>query len=416
LLKRFDATNFKSLVRTEFAPVGLNLLVGDNNAGKTNLCQALRFVALSATESLDYAAAQCTSEPWNLFNVYQKSSVAEFRVLANVDSEGETYQFDYQLQVSGRKSERLISKPLQLEYECLRVTSAGFESVILLENRAGEVRLLHERRFVLGPNQLAAPLSNKGTADPNYVETSASTESTMISRLYDLNTNKRANLFKRFISAWTYYNFDPERLRKNLASPMERSLKADGSNLSSVVFTLHNEKPRDFRKLLESVKLLEPRLDLISFQTPDPEHVYMFFEDQQGHKFGTNSVSDGTLRFLAMCYLLISNRQPQSPRGSTEAARTVPLVIIEEPENGVYVGHLKDLFEKIEPSGVDGQFVFTSHNPYFIDLFDSHLEGIHLVKNRGDYSEVVKPDSEKLSNLLETFSVGEMHFRGLLHQ
>jgi len=38
--------------------------------------------------------------------------------------------------------------------------------------------------------------------------------------------------------------------------------------------------------------------------------------------------------------------------------------MIEEPENGVFVGHLKPLFEKIDPSGGHGQLLFTSHNPY----------------------------------------------------
>jgi len=108
----------------------------------------------------------------------------------------------------------------------------------------------------------------------------------MLLRLYDLETNRKANLFKRYLGSWGYYNLDPAQLRSNLATPMDRVLDATGSNLCSVLYTLHNERPRDEKKLIEAAKLVEPRLDLISFQAPDPEHVYMFFEDSQNHKFG----------------------------------------------------------------------------------------------------------------------------------
>ena len=80
----------------------------------------------------------------------------------------------------------------------------------------------------------------------------------------------------------------------------------------------------------------------------------------------------------------------------------------------VFVGHLKPLFEKIDPSGEQGQFMFTSHNPYFIDLFDGTLEGLHTVKRDGSHSTVTRPAPGKIKDLLGSFSLGEMHFRGLL--
>ena len=230
----------------------------------------------------------------------------------------------------------------------------------------------------------------------------------MLFRLYDLQTNQRANLFKRYLSSWAYYNLYPGEMRSNVASPMDRVLNAAGSNLCSVLFTLHNERPRDERKLVESLKLVEPRLDLMSFQAPDPDHVYMFFEDKEGHRFGVHNISDGTLRYLAISFLVIGNR--------TDGMHSEfsPLVVIEEPENGIYAGHLKPLFERLDPSGTQGQFLFTSQNPYFIDLFDQVLEGIHVVKNLGSYSSVSRPDAGRLRERLGQFSLGEMHFRGLL--
>jgi predicted ATPase len=88
--------------------------------------------------------------------------------------------------------------------------------------------------------------------------------------------------------------------------------------------------------------------------------------------------------------------------------------MIEEPENGIFVEHLKPLIGKVDPSGHQGQFLFTSHNPYFIDLFDGALDGVHVVKSLGSYSSVSRPDRARLAERLGKFSLGELHFRGLL--
>ncbi len=91
-----------------------------------------------------------------------------------------------------------------------------------------------------------------------------------------------------------------------------------------------------------------------------------------------------------------------------------PLVMIEEPEDGLYVGQLKPLFEKIEPSGAQGQYLFTSHSPYFIDLWEKNLQGVHLLRTGKPSSVLVQPDQNKLAKLLEQMPLGELYFREML--
>ena len=139
----------------------------------------------------------------------------------------------------------------------------------------------------------------------------------------------------------------------------------------------------------------------------DPDAVYLFMEDQKGNRFSVQSISDGTLRFMAMAYLVLSGEDSNSD--------SLPgLTIIEEPENGLYVGHLKPLFERLVAPGRKDQFIFTTHSPYFIDLFDSCLEGVHLVKPGVPSSEIRKLDIEKTKKLLAEMPLGEMHFREML--
>ncbi len=130
----------------------------------------------------------------------------------------------------------------------------------------------------------------------------------------------------------------------------------------------------------------------------------MFMADERSNVFTPKALSNGTMRYLALAYVLMFE------------ASTPRLVLIEEPENGLFVGHLKRLLS-LAPSTDDslGQVIFTSHSPYFIDLFDQHLDGLFIARSAGTHSEIYRPDPTQLEALLEEFDLGEAHFRGLLH-
>ncbi len=266
-----------------------------------------------------------------------------------------------------------------------------------MENRGGRVRMLHEEGFAAGhPNS------------PYYVQANAATNATMLSRLFELDNNPRAILFRRYLQSWSYYNLNPEMLRSPDVARDNGELLSSGANLSRALFDLHNQKPRLERKLLEAVRKLEPKLELFSFSAPDPEHVHLFGEDEKAHRFSTRSMSDGFLRFTAIAYtILLSGQQAESDGFA-------PLIILEEPENGLYVGHLKPLLQRVEPSGNLGQFVFTTHSPYFVDLFDKNLDGVHVLKAGTPSSVLSRPDAAKLKQLLDDMTLGEIHFHEML--
>jgi predicted ATPase len=410
MLRRFRVNNFKSLLNLEFVPSGVNLLVGSNNAGKTNLCTALRMLGLSSKQTLDAAALGAVGERWTLTNFYVNSDKREieFDVQAAVNYESrsngsvswvkeEKLTFSYTLRLSAKRAEAVGSESLSVVEEIIKASGSKFIETILLENFGGQVRMLHEEGFIRDlPNA------------PYYVQARAATNATMLSQLFELENNPRAILFRKYLQSWAYFNFSPESLRSPDVARDDGSLLFSGANLSRVLFDLHNEKPRLERNLIKSVRQVEPKLDLLSYSAPDPEHVHIFFEDDKGNRVSARSTSDGTLRFMAIAYVILSGAELSKSQGFE------PLLIIEEPENGLYVGLLKSLIERISPSGDQGQFVFTSHSPYFIDLFDSNLTGVHIVSSNSLSTILSKPGIQDISRLLDTMPLGEMYFRDLL--
>jgi predicted ATPase len=397
MLKRFRVNNFRSLLNVEFRPVGVNVLIGPNNAGKTNLCSALRFLSLTASQSLEDAIRATVGETWNIRNVYVPQENIEIQLECSVPYEDGSIDFAYLLSIAVSGGALASGQTLQVSRESLTATGGGFTQTELIRNTSGQVILLDEKRF-----------REQGTIVHSlFVEIPARTEATMLCRLYDSEANRCASLFKAYVQNWAYYSLNPSSLRSLNVVREAAGILSSGQNLTRTFFSLHNEKPRFERKLVDLTRTLEPKLDLLTYSSPDPEHVHLFLEDRKGNRFSVQSISDGTLRFMAMAYLILAGEESHSD--------SLPgLTIIEEPENGLYVGHLKPLFERLVAPGRKDQFIFTTHSPYFIDLFDSCLEGVHLVKPGVPSSEIRKLDVEKTKKLLAEMPLGEMHFREML--
>jgi predicted ATPase len=386
MLKRFRVNNFRSLLNVEFRPVGVNVLIGPNNAGKTNLCAALRFLGLTANHSLEDAIRASVGETWNIRNVYAPEENVEIEVECSLPYGDDTIDFNYFLSLAIEAKSSVSGQILSVSRETLKATGAGSTQTPLLENIEGKVRIAYEG----GSYRTAAPAVG-------------------VTTLWRMGpgTGELASLFRRYLLNWGYYAFSPYSLRSPAVVRESPVLFSDGKNLTRTYFSLHNEKPRLEKKLIEIIRTLEPRLDLFTYTSPDPEAVYLFMEDQKSNRFSVQSISDGTLRFMAMAYLILASEDSNSD--------SLPgLTIIEEPENGLYVGHLKPLFERLIAPGRRDQFIFTTHSPYFIDLFDSCLEGIHVVKPGVPSSEIRKPDIDKTRKLLAEMPLGEMHFREML--
>lgn len=381
MLRQFTVNNFKSLINITYEPGAINLLIGVNNSGKTNFCQALCLLSQTARRQ------EALSRNWPAANVYFDHPTVDLGCTCELSEAGETLTFHYSLALR-------TAPPMGLVTEQLQISGGPFGSgnTVLLENEAGRVRLLNEEQHLSGKS-----------VDDCYQSVTTYNTATALSFLNDRQANQRAIAFRDHLAAWQYYDLEPRRLRDDRFDPQADVLSFDGANLASVLFNLKNRDERRYRRLIELAQKLDRRLDALNFTT-FRERIQMELTDTQDHRFSPASASSGTLRFMALCYIILNNTRQSNP----------PLTIIEEPENGLYVRYLKPLFELIDPMGSSGQYIFTAHSPYFIDLFDGYLENITLMKDRETYSALLKPDPARLRQYLADMPLGELHFREML--
>ena len=176
-----------------------------------------------------------------------------------------------------------------------------------------------------------------------------------VNTLGQFQGHARVAALRRFITGW-YLSFleipllkysretGPEtrlsRSGDNLANVLQHLQRADASRLKSVFSELARRVPQ-----LERVTVEELRDGSLLLQLKDRG-----FDDPVMAQF----VSDGTLKLLAYLILL---RDPAPP----------PLIGIEEPENFVHPGLLRELGEEYLETTMRTQLLVTTHAPSLLD-------------------------------------------------
>ena len=203
MLKKFRVHNFRTFLNAELQLTRSHLLIGRNNSGKTNLCSALRFLAATSVVEFAEAAAPVPGGVFEMKNWTTSSDQIELAAICDLDFESEVLEYTYRLRLTvNTATQGVVAAPpsLSVAHEELTVQGRGFPSVVLLESDGREAQLLHEERF----------LEQRSDA---IVRTLVPRDATMLCKLYELDTNRRATLFRRYLSHWASFSLSPAAMR-----------------------------------------------------------------------------------------------------------------------------------------------------------------------------------------------------------
>jgi len=372
MLKTLRLHNFRTFLNAELTFTNRHLVIGRNNSGKTNLCRALWFLGATARTDLETAVLTVPGGISEIANWRLNKNQIDLSCTCELPFEGAPYVYTYDLSLKVEPSSApsgVGQLALHVAGERLVINGPGFKNSKLLENDGRQAQMLHE------------------DSDEEYKpETLAPADATMLSKLYELKSNRRAIAFRRYLRNWHYFALSPDAIRFGWAKPSSsRALLGPlGDTLATVLYQEKNFNDRLYRHVLKHTQLVEPSLEAINFFVSPDQAATPFVELRNRPQASWVGLSDGTLRCLALAFII-------ELVGSTHNADTVPapLVMIEEPENGIYPGQLRRVFDLFEERAPQGQFVFTSHSPYFIDLFDAFRESVTLLRREEERTKVL---------------------------
>ena len=369
MIKSFFFQHFKSFKRTELNLADVTILIGSNGSGKSNLTEALRILSESAAGQ---PLAVITDGSRNVDSVIRGGSVGCPQMPHTSFELGCTFECDaynlvYRITISTQKGVQVSKEGLtriyndgdrQEEIFSVAEHKDGYLSVMCLSDKIDD----YKRQINVSPHlSVLSQIGNLLPTDNN----------TLLANRNDVKTLAQA-LAKMFF-------FQPQiELMRNYVRIGEGRLKPNGANLSSVLYTLCQEKSPNIKGNILSIvrNLPDNEIEDIAFVKTELNDVIFFLKEKYSkYAMDAKQLSDGTLRCLAIVALIFSE-EPNS------------MVVMEEPDNGIHPSRVKRLLQTVCRIAKERRLtlVFTTHNPVLMDAIDEYnAEGIVICyRNQND--------------------------------
>jgi predicted ATPase len=395
VLTRLKVSGFKNLKDVDVRLGPFTCLAGANGSGKSNLLDAVAFLGALADRPLLDAARSLRDDAQggdarDIFSRGPSGAVDTVRLEAEMviptrgtDDLGQpataTVNF-LRYAVTIRRSSSDLGMPcLELVGEELGYIRKGDarENLGFPCQRAFLDSVLHGRRttpFIStteGPDR-AIKLHADGNVGGVLRTFPATLPRTVLSTVNGAD-NPTALLARREMQSWQRLRLEPGALRRVDTFTAPPRMGADGSHLPAVLQRLVGGTGEVHRarggRITHRLSTLSSQVRGVYVDRDDQrELLTVMVAQMDGVLHPARELSDGTLRFLALCAL-------------AEDPLAQGMVCVEEPENGIHPERIRALMALLEDLAVDGslpvgednplrQVVVTTHAPAVLGLVD----------------------------------------------
>jgi predicted ATPase len=191
-------------------------------------------------------------------------------------------------------------------------------------------------------------------------------------------------------------------MKRSGALNNNRQLEANASNIAAFLYLLQEKHPNHFRRIEMTIRSIAPFFDRFNLAPSqlNPEQISLEWKERGSDLYmDAYSLSDGSLRFIALTALLM---QPEPPK----------TIIIDEPELGLHPMAINKLAGLIKKASNHSQIIISTQSVGLVDNFDPHE--IITVDRKEGQSVFAHLVDEKLQNWLDDFSLGELWNKNII--
>ena len=201
---------------------------------------------------------------------------------------------------------------------------------------------------------------------------------------------------------WRLYHFHDtgptSPIKKTADLHDNRQLRADGSNLASLLYLLSKKHVGAYAQIRNTVRLAAPFLDdfaLTPLELNEDKIRLEWRHVGSDAYFDASSLSDGSLRFIALATLLL---QPASLRP--------PVVLLDEPELGLHPVAITLLASMLKHAAVESQLIVATQSPVLLDHFEP--EDVLVADRVNGATQLGRLEDDRLHAWLEDYSLGQL--------
>ena len=187
-------------------------------------------------------------------------------------------------------------------------------------------------------------------------------------------------------------------LKKTANVHDNRLLRPDGANLASFLHLLREKHEDDYRLIVRTVRQVAPffRDFALEPQSLNPEKIRLEWKHEGTDAyFDASSLSDGTLRFMALATLFL---QPTAYRPS--------VMVLDEPELGLHPYAITLLASLMKKASTDAQVIVATQSSLLLDHLEP--EDVLVADRVNGTTQFTRLDSSRLESWLEDYSLGQL--------
>ena len=356
-LNQITLKGFKSIRDlTDFKPGRLNVLIGANGAGKSNLVDFFRMLRAMADGGFQKFVANSGGADGFFFNTPKETK----QISAHLKFGKNEFRFSLEATVSGE---------MTINDEATLYTGGQYRS--------------DWHNWGSGKKESGLPSwkDRKSSWSGDY-------------------RSAEAHVYSA-VSSWMVYHVHDTSstapMRRDCSSRDFRELRPDAGNIAAFLLKLREEHGPRYQRIRETVRLMAPFFDdflLEPQQKGDSELVRLEWR-QKGSTFPLQpwQFSDGTIRFICLATALLQTRPPST-------------VLIDEPELGLHPVAIEALAALLHEASAQTQLLVSTQSPGLLDHFDP--EHVVVVERAEGASIFRRLDRAALENWLDDYSLGDL--------
>ncbi len=362
-LKQIKLAGFKSIKSMELELSSMNVLIGVNGAGKSNLVSFFKMLNEMMGERLQQHIATAGRAQSILHFGPKVTPQLEASLEFEVDNGADTYQ--------------------------MRLFHAAGDTLVFAEEQLSFVGTEWD-----GPPKTL----NLGSG---HQETRIKSEAE--------KDEPTAKVLRHLLNSCRVFHFhdtsSTARARQYCYVGDNRWLMPDAGNLAAILYELKNkQKSAAYRRIVTTVRRIAPFFDDFDLEpsgTNSKDIILNWKQKDSNQIFGPHQLSDGTLRAISLVTLLL---QP--------VEHLPNVIIVDEPELGLHPAAKTIIAGLFKKASHHCQVIVATQSAALLDAFDP--EDIIVVERDTRESSFKRLDDTTLTEWLDEYSVGQLWEKNVL--
>ena len=202
----------------------------------------------------------------------------------------------------------------------------------------------------------------------------------------------------RFYREWNLGRFAPARLPQSPDLPNDFLLE-DAANLGLVLNDLQNSPDDVNEAVLGHMQVFYPSVKRITTKISGGTVQIFFHEDGLRHPVPAARLSDGTLRYLCLLTVLFHPNPP-------------PIICLEEPELGLHPDIIPEVAKLLLEASSRTQLFVTTHSDILVNALSDTPEAVIVCEKHDGATQLQRLDANELEPWLDRYRLGDLWIRG----